>query len=62
MLSFRLLQALSVSSVFGMWLVKTLTHPKLHLTMLVMAVVVFVVSEAGYRAGKHEAQKARRKA
>ena len=62
-MSFRLFQAFSVSSMLGMWLVKTLTHPhpRPHLTMLVMSAVVFIVSEASYRAGKAEARKGREK-
>lgn len=50
-MTFRLIQALSIATPLGMWVVKTLTHPKFHPMMLVMAVLVAVASEAGYRAG-----------
>jgi len=51
---FRALQGFTVSTVLGMWVVRAVTHPHPHPMLLVTAVVLAALSEAGYRAGKAE--------
>lgn len=57
-MAFRAIQALSTSTLLLMWAVRSIAHPqKFHPMLLVMAVVVALVSEVSYRAGKSAADK-----
>ena len=51
-MKFRVVQSLSVAVPFFQWVVKTVSHPKLHPTMLLMAMFIGVVSEVSYRLGR----------
>jgi hypothetical protein len=54
-LNFRIVQALSTSTMFMYWGVRFITHPyHAHLSMLIMGVVAVALSELGYRAGRKE--------
>ena len=51
--NFRLLQILSVMSSLLFWVIKMISSPRhLHMTMLISTVIILLVSEISYRAGK----------
>ena len=56
-MKFRIVQGLTLSTMFGYWVVRFVTHPHhLHLSMLIMMGVAAALSEVSYRAGKAEAK------
>ena len=56
MISFRAIQGLSIGTAFLYWAVRFASHPgHLHPVLLGATVMVAIVSELSYRAGKKEA-------
>jgi hypothetical protein len=57
-INFRTLQAVTIATTFGYWLVRFATNPyHMHKTMLIMSIVSVIISEVSYRAGKAELSK-----
>lgn len=54
MIKFRMIQCFAMSSMLGMWIVRALTHPHFHPTLLISALIMLAVSEVSYLAGKNE--------